>query len=102
MKMKQTDTHTHTQKSDGFLLLLQREKNFCVFVVHVCTTARILIRGYIYCVCLVCVNESRRKLARPGGSADERRKEKMLRALFAADSVESQHDGCHPVQHNFN
>jgi hypothetical protein len=101
MKMKQTDTHTHTQKKKAMdFFFCCREKR--IFVCLSCMCVRILIRGYIYCVCLVCVNESRRKLARPGGSADERRKEKMLRALFAADSVESQHDGCHPVQHNFN
>jgi hypothetical protein len=54
MKMKQTDTHTHThkKKSDGFLLLLQREKNFCVFVVHVCTYSYTWV--YLLCVSGLC------------------------------------------------
>jgi hypothetical protein len=78
MKMKQTDTHTHTQKKKAMdFFFCCREKR--IFVCLSCMCVRILIRGYIYCVCLVCVNESRRKLARPGGSADQK-----CCALFAA------------------
>ena len=80
-EMKHTHTHTHTKARDFFFCC--REKRISVCVSGLCERVQ-------------------EKVGPPRGVGRWETKEKMLRALFAADSVESQHDGCHPVQYNFN